>query len=431
MPPPSARAANRRPPPPGFDHEAAYRRAEEERVGEYTSGGYRRAETLGGSLGLTTIGTFIPGAGFLATGRRLVGGIVLGIALLLLGIAAWMALTQRRDLLHLAVDSNQLRWLGAGLVVILLAWVAVIITTNLAVRPLDLTGFQRLISAGVVGVLCLIVAAPFALGARYAYVQSDLIDTIFGDEQSATTPTVTEDNPWGDDNRVNVMLLGGDGGVGRVGIRTDSVVVASIDTETGNTTLFSLPRNLEDVPFPKGTPLHKAYPDGFTGDGSELEWMLNAIYRNVPEQQPGILGKTSNEGADALKLGVSGALGINVDYYVLVNLDGFKQLIDAMGGVTVNINEPLPIGGNSTTGQEPEGYLDPGPDQHLDGFHALWYSRGRYGLDDYNRMERQRCMIDAIIDQASPSNLLRRYTAIADATKQILRTDIPKELLKP
>lgn len=431
MPPPSARAASRRPPPPGFDHEAAYRRAQEERVGEYESSGYRRAETLGGSLGLTTIGTFIPGAGFLATGRRLVGGMVLGIALLLLGIAAWMALTQRRDLLHLAVDSNQLRWLGAGLVVILLAWVAVIISTNLAVRPLDLTGFQRLISAGVVGVLCLIVAAPFALGARYAYVQSDLIDTIFGGEQSATTPTVTEDNPWGDDNRVNVMLLGGDGGVGRVGIRTDSVVVASIDTETGNTTLFSLPRNLEDVPFPKGTPLHKAYPDGFTGDGSELEWMLNAIYRNVPEQQPGILGNTSNEGADALKLGVSGALGINVDYYVLVNLDGFKQLIDAMGGVTVNINEPLPIGGNSTTGQEPEGYLDPGPDQHLDGFHALWYSRGRYGLDDYNRMERQRCMIDAIIDQASPSNLLRRYTAIADATKQILRTDIPKELLKP
>ena len=80
MPPPSARAANRRPPPPGFDHEAAYRRAEEERVGEYESGGYRRAETLGGSLGLTTIGTFIPGAGFLATGRRLIGGIVLGIA---------------------------------------------------------------------------------------------------------------------------------------------------------------------------------------------------------------------------------------------------------------------------------------------------------------------------------------------------------------
>jgi polyisoprenyl-teichoic acid--peptidoglycan teichoic acid transferase len=100
-----------------------------------------------------------------------------------------------------------------------------------------------------------------------------------------------------------------------------------------------------------------------------------------------------------------------------------------MGGVTVNINEPIPIGGNSDLGTPPEDYLDPGPNQHLDGFDALWYSRGRYGLDDYNRMERQRCMIDAIIEQANPTNMFRRYADIAAATKEILRTDIPKEVL--
>jgi LCP family protein required for cell wall assembly len=393
--------------------------------------GHRRAQTPMGALGLTTIGTLIPGVGFLAAGRRWLGGIVLAIAIVLLGVTVWIGMTRRRELLHVAFDPNQLRVLGAAFVLALIAWVAVVVSTHRMVRPLDMTGVQRFFSSAFVGLLCLAVAAPFALGARYAYIQRDVINTIFGDEESATTPEVDTDNPWGDDNRVNVLLLGGDGSVHRDGIRTDSVIVASIDTETGNTVLFSLPRNLEEVPFPKGTPLQEAYPDGFTGSGSELEWMLNAIYRNVPAQQPGILGHSDNEGADALKLGVSGALGIDVDYYVLVNLDGFKQLVDAMGGVTVNINEPIPIGGNTDLGIEPEDYLDPGPDQHLDGFEALWYSRGRYGLDDYNRMERQRCMMDAIIDEANPANMLRRYEGIADATKQILRTDIPQEMLGP
>jgi polyisoprenyl-teichoic acid--peptidoglycan teichoic acid transferase len=388
-----------------------------------------RARTLGGALGLTTLGTFVPGTGFLAAGRRRLGIAVLSIAGVLLAVVVWLGLTQRRELLHLAVSPDQLRMLAIGMGVVVLGWVSVVIATHLMVRPTNMTTGQRVLGSAFVALLCLVVASPFAVGARYAYIQSDLIDSIFGSETSATVPTVTGENPWGDDNRVNVMLLGGDGGVEREGIRTDSVIVASIDTETGDTVLFSLPRNLEEVPFPKGSPLHKAYPDGFTGEGDELEWILNAIYRNVPAQHPGILGETDNEGADALKLGVSGALGLTVDYYVLVNLDGFKELVDAMGGVTVNINEPIPIGGNTDAGIEPEDYLDPGPDQHLDGFEALWYSRGRYGLDDYNRMERQRCMIDAIIDEANPTNMLRRYASIAAATKEILRTDIPQDML--
>ena len=124
-----------------------------------------------------------------------------------------------------------------------------------------------------------------------------------------------------------------------------------------------------------------------------------------------MLGESDNEGADALKLAVSGALGLQVDYYVLVSIPGFIELVDAMGGVTVNINQPIPIGGAEGL-REPEGYLDPGPDQHLNGFEALWFARGRYGLDDYDRMRRQRCLVDAVIDKVDPITLLTRYEKI-------------------
>src|SRR5699024_8677939 len=158
------------------------------------------------------------------------------------------------------------------------------------------------------------------------------------------------------------------------------MIVASVDTNSGDTTLFSVPRNLMHVPFPEDSPLHEIYPNGFTGEGDDGEWMLNAVYRNVPKMHPGILGTSDNEGADALKQALTVALGIPVDYYVLVNLDAFEKIVDAMGGVTVNINQPIPIGGDTDKGIPPEDYLEPGPHRRLDGFEALWFSRGRYGL---------------------------------------------------
>ena len=126
---------------------------------------------------------------------------------------------------------------------------------------------------------------------------------------------------------------------------------------------------------------------------------------------------------------MQGALGVPVDYYLLVNLAGFRSIVQAIGGVTVNINEPIPIGGNTDLGIPPDSYLKPGPDRRLNGFQALWFARGRYGSDDYQRMERQRCMIDAIIHEAKPLNLLRRFESLAAVGQEIVRTDIPQDLL--
>ena len=88
--------------------------------------------------------------------------------------------------------------------------------------------------------------------------------------------------------------------------------------------------------------------------------MLNAIYGQVPALHPGILGESDNEGADAVKQAVEGSLGVPVDYYVLVNLDGFREIVDAMGGVTVNINEPIAIQGDTDRGSRRSTTSSPG-----------------------------------------------------------------------
>ena len=126
---------------------------------------------------------------------------------------------------------------------------------------------------------------------------------------------------------------------------------------------------------------------------------------------------------------MSGALGLKVDYYVLVNLKGFQQLVDALGGITVNVNQRVAKGGEADAGLVPGGWIEPGPDQHLDGFDALWFARGRYGADDYQRMGRQRCVIQAIIDQADPVRILTRYEALARTSRDLVSTDIPASLL--
>nr|WP_269449699.1 LCP family protein [Auraticoccus cholistanensis] len=274
-----------------------------------------------------------------------------------------------------------------------------------------------------------------AVAARYSHDQAGVVGAVFKsgkDTKSATRPTHDpESDPWAKQPRLNVLLLGGDGDDHREGVRTDTVMVASIDTRSGDTTLFSLPRNTAHMPFPADSELGRIYPDGFYDgyDADNLEYVLFSMYRNIPALHPGAVGETDNEGADVLKISVGEALGLDIDYYAMVNLDGFSQMIDALGGVTVNINTHVAVGGNTDLGIYPDRYLAPGPDQHLNGNDALWFARGRYGSDDFERMARQRCVISAVIAQANPQTVLTRYEAIARASKDIIQTDVPQELL--
>ncbi len=389
---------------------------------------FRRARTLAGALGVTVLGAALPGAGYLWTRRRL-GWAVLLSTLAGVGALAWTA-RDLRTIADVAFDPTRMRVAAALIATVFVVWAFTVVTTYLMARPRGMNRLEQGMGALVVTLLCVLVALPAVQGVRYATTTAHFVDTVFDDEQNATLPEgVTEEDPWAGHDQVNVLLLGGDGGVGRTGIRTDSVILLSMNTRTGKSVMFSLPRNMMNAQFPEDSPLHDVFPDGFRGEGDPAGWMLNAVYGQVPALYPGILGESDNEGADAIKQAVAGSLGTHVDYYLLINLLGFQQLVDAIGGVTVNINEPVAINGNTDLGIPPTGYLEPGPDQHLDGFHALWFSRGRWGSDDYERMERQRCMVDAIVEEADPLNVLRRYQALAKAGEEILRTDIPRKLM--
>ncbi|GAA1123503.1 hypothetical protein GCM10009630_21790 [Kribbella jejuensis] len=388
------------------------------------------------------LSAILPGLGFLLAGRRRLGTIVLSATAALLGAAAYFGLARRDVILRLAVAPNRLL-VATGLVVVLaVAWIWVVVASHKLLRPLTPTSIGRLAGALVVGLVCFGIAVPSTIAAQTVMAQRNLVGSVFqseGTSKSATRPTVNAKDPWADTPRLNILLLGADDGAGRTGTRTDTVIVASIDTRTGATKLISLSRNWMRMPFPVNSPLHKVYPNGFwdpsLGDGEQPQYYLDAMYDTIPKKYPGILGPTDNEGADAVKLAASAALGLKIDYYVQVNLAGFQQIVDAVGGITVNVNYPVPIGGEYGIGpganapKKPSGYIEPGPNQHLDGYHALWFARGRYGLSDPSRQERQRCTIHALVNSVSPATLLTQYRQLAAASRQMLRTDIPQELL--
>ncbi|MDO5068208.1 MAG: LCP family protein [Propionibacteriaceae bacterium] len=402
------------------------------------------------SLLLTTGSALLPGLGLIGAKPRwakLLGVLAPLTFLTCLGIIGYTAVTDLPRLAGIALNPNSLIIVTALMVTLALSWVMLVTATHLLTRPPGMRTGRRALGAFLVTALTFCIGAPLAVGARYALSNRDLVDAVFknADEIISTSrPTIIPgNNPWKDIPRLNILLLGADSTAVRTkdnkGVyvpRTDTIMVASIDTATGATTLIQIPRNVQYTPFPKGSKLAQLFPKGFTsGQGGDGEWFVNAIWeRTVSGDRPDMtkaVSPATYPGAEALKQGVEGITGLHMHYFALINIDGLQQLIDAMGGVTVNINKKLPIGGSESAGIKPHGYLKPGPNQRLDGYHAMWYARGRYRLGDYDRMARQSCLVGSIIRQANPQTMLTSYEAIAKASKDMVMTDIPQEVLQP
>jgi LCP family protein required for cell wall assembly len=210
--------------------------------------------------------------------------------------------------------------------------------------------------------------------------------------------------------------------------------VVSIDAETGQAATIGLPRNLVNFTFPEGSPLQAAYPDGYGEfiDGCDVSaCQLNSVYTEVelksPEMYPNAVAEGSTPGIEGMRDAAQGITGLTIQYYVLIDMQGFSDLIDSLGGVTINVTDRVPVHTDETF-TEVAFWFEPG-EQHMDGYHALWYARSRYGTSDYDRMMRQQQLQAALLAQASPANVLTKFQAVAEAGEQVVKTDVPQGML--
>ncbi len=373
-----------------------------------------RSEKVKLRRGLTFVAMtlVLPGSAQLAAGNRKVGRIALRVwlvlwALIVLGVV--LALTWRSALITLLALPPTLPLLQGLLVVLAVGWAGLFVDAWRISRPPELGKRHRLGFAILNLTLVLLVSGGLLASASMVSAQRDLLSTVFAG--GGSTEKV--------DGRYNVLLLGGDAGKTRVGLRPDSITVASVDADTGRTVLLSLPRNLEDVPFPDGSPMRTAFPEGFSC--ADHSCMLNAVYTWANEHKdlyPGV----KDPGIQATKEAVEGALGLSINYYALVDLKGFQALVDAVGGINLDVNTRVPMGGH---GSRIFGYIEPGKNKHLDGYHTLWFARSRVADSDYARMARQKCVMSAMLNQLDPVTVLTKFNQIASAGKEIVQTDVP------
>jgi polyisoprenyl-teichoic acid--peptidoglycan teichoic acid transferase len=181
--------------------------------------------------------------------------------------------------------------------------------------------------------------------------------------------------------------------------------------------LFGLPRNMLNFPFAKGSIMAQQFPRGYNC-GTECE--LNSLATWAADHKSLFKGY-ANPGVEATKEAVEGITGLKINYYAMVNLRGFQKMVDAVGGVTLNVRDRIPIGG---IGAPVSGYIQPGK-RKLNGFQTLWFARSRESADDYSRMARQKCVMNAMLHQLSPQKVVLKFEKIAKASEELISTDVP------
>ncbi|WP_433247839.1 LCP family protein [Streptosporangium sp. CA-135522] len=379
--------------------------------------GKRGDLSVGSSLALTLGSAALWGLAHLWVGRRVAGAFLMGTYVILVTAIVVTLLKTRSALLSLAVQPSWLWTFALGALLFAAATVAVIIRSYQLVRPESSTGLTRYFSALAVGLLCAAVIAPMAYAARLAFVSQHVVTSVF----AANTAPIPVD-PWKGRERLNILLIGADAAPSRPGVRTDSMTVASVDTRTGDTVLFSLPRNLEHVPMPAGPP-REHFPYGFGGEPPYTPGLLNEVFQyaeDYPSMVPGV--PKGQRGPFLLKRTISDITGLDITNYAMVDMSGFAEIIDAMGGVKLTVKDPI------VYGRQNEGLIREGT-RKLSGEEALWFGRARTYSDDYVRMGRQKCLMNAVAKQADPVTVLRSFEKLADATMHAVSTDIPQGLL--
>ncbi|MEP6480579.1 MAG: LCP family protein [Rhodoglobus sp.] len=380
---------------------------------------------------LVILGILIPGTAQMLAGNRRFGRFAVGSTFVLWALAIIAALVYflaYSTFVTVGTNSFVLWIVQAAIVFYAALWIVLMVDTLRLVRLVRLAPAARGLVAGLTALSLVLVGGVGAYAVMIAGTTRSTVSDVFSGGKIADPVN----------GRYNIMLLGGDAGPDRDGMRPDSISVVSVEAATGKATIIGVPRNLENVPFVAGSPMAAEYPNGYGADGCQVDvCLINSIYTEVeqvtPDLYPKAIADGSQPGIEAMKDAVEGTLGITIQYYVLIDMQGFSDLIDALGGVVIDsmgrypIAEPEALDDN---GNAPPGtpYIEAGA-QHMDGFTALWYARIRAGSNDYDRMQRQHQVEEAILQQFDPANLLTKFESVAKAGTKVVSTDIPQSML--
>lgn len=391
-----------------------------------------------------------PGLGQLRAGARSTGIALVATAALLLAGGLTLLVRQGRDgLIGDAVDTRVLAGLLIANGLVVLFRVGAILDAARRGRRLRARG-----TIVTLLVLTGLVVVPQAAAGWYVYTAYDTVTTVFEDaeptdvlpiepdvfdepatadptsvsavgrtpEKAAEAPPAPAKNvpAWRKRGRLNILLLGADAGPGRSGVRTDTMMVATLDLKTHRAALFSVPRNMGGVPLP---------PRAARGAGARFPGILNALY-GFGTAHANLFPGGKDPGATALKQTLGQLTGLPIDYYLMVDFRGFHGLVDALGGVTLDVPHAVldRVSPYERGGEWIRIDLKPGR-QHLSADQAFAYVRARSTTSDWARIKRQRCVIAAIADAAGPTTVLRSFRGLAKTFRENITTDIPAKRL--
>ncbi len=364
---------------------------------------FRRALSL---LGMTLVA---PGSAQIVAGNRSLGRFALRVALMALVMALAVGglwLLSPKAVITLFGHESVLAVIRYVLLILGGLWAVLFVDAWRLGQPMALARTHRLRVFGLTGVLAIGTSAAVLVAANAV-----------GSLQVVVSDVFTGGGAGERDGRYNILLLGGDAGEDREGLRPDSITVASVDAETGASILFGLPRNMQNVPFTEDSPMHDEWPDGFDcGD----ECLLNGVY-TWAEDHADLFEGEDRPGVAATQSAVEAITGLEISYTALIDLQGFEQLVNAVGGVTINVGKRVPIG---IEGGRIQGWIETG-EQRMDGGTALWFARSRRDSNDYERMARQRCVMSAMLKQIDPQTVLTNFQSLASASAETIWTDVP------
>ncbi|HET7301825.1 MAG TPA: LCP family protein [Candidatus Saccharimonadales bacterium] len=236
----------------------------------------------------------------------------------------------------------------------------------------------------IVGIITLAIIAALIAGGLFLKGYLNARKVFRGGGSAVSLNEASPDLLKGEgDGRVNILLLGIGGEGHDAPDLTDTIMIASIDPVNKKAALLSIPRDLwVKIPAKGSMKLNAVYETG------KYDYLGKQDYQNTDQ-------KAIEAGFKLADSTIEDVVGIPIHYHVLVNFQAFRQAVNAVGGIDVNVPAALydPTMAHENGGSS---LIAAAGLQHFDGTKALMYARSRHTSSDFARAERQRAIIVAL-----------------------------------